>query len=61
MKNKSEQIKWLMREVNKDNVELELEKQKLINQLKNIKKEDIIPLKPKKLTLWQRIRKVLMI
>jgi hypothetical protein len=50
-----------MREVNKDNVELELEKQKLINQLKNIKKEDIIPLKPKKLTLWQRIRKVLMI
>lgn len=59
MKNKSEQIKWLMKEVNKDNIELENEKKKFLDEIKKFKKEEMFP-KPKKLTLWQRIKKVLM-
>jgi len=39
---------------------LNMEKNQLINQIKKIKKEEILPPKPKKLTLWQRIKKVLM-
>jgi hypothetical protein len=63
MKNKSEQIKWLVSEINKDNLELEHQKNQLINQIKKTKKEEIVKpkLEPKKLTIWQRIRKVLMI
>jgi hypothetical protein len=63
MKNKSEQIKWLVSEINKDNLELEHQKNQLINQIKKKKKEEIVKpkLEPKKLTIWQRIRKVLMI
>lgn len=38
--------------------DLDREKQGLVNSLKNFKKEDLFP-KPKKLTLWQRIKKVL--
>lgn len=59
MKNKSQQINWLMKEINKDSIELENEKQKYVNEIKQLKREDIFP-KPKKLTLWQRIKKVLM-
>jgi hypothetical protein len=59
MKNKSEQIKWLMKEVNKDNIELENEKKKFLDEIKKFKKEEMFP-KLKKLTLWQRIKKVLM-
>ena len=43
--------------------QLEKEKNKLINELKVLKKEDILPKPPeppKKLTLWMRIKKVLM-
>ena len=46
--------------MNKDKVELEKSKMDLINQLKNTKKEDILP-KKVQLTLWQRIKKVLTI
>lgn len=60
MKNKLEQqLKWLEQEKEKDKLALDNEKQKLINQIKKIKKEDILPQKPKKLTIWQRIKKVL--
>jgi hypothetical protein len=50
-------------EINKDNLELEHQKNQLINQIKKTKKEEIVKpkLEPKKLTIWQRIRKVLMI
>lgn len=48
-----------MKEINKDSIELENEKQKYVNEIKQLKREDIFP-KPKKLTLWQRIKKVLM-
>jgi hypothetical protein len=38
--------------------DVEKEKQLLINQLKGLKKEDIIP-KPEKYTLWQRIKRTI--
>jgi hypothetical protein len=46
--------------MNKDKIELEKEKSDLINELKKYKKEDILPKPPKRITLWQRIKKVLM-
>ena len=59
MKKKSEQhLEWLEMEKLKDKMELEKSKSSLINELKKYKKEDIIPA-PKKITLWQKIRKVL--
>lgn len=38
--------------------DVEKEKQEFINQLKGLKKEDIIP-KPEKYTLWKRIKKTI--
>jgi hypothetical protein len=60
MKNQSTQIKWLEKEITKDQVELEREKKDFINEIKKLKKEDILPKKIEKITLWQRIKKVLM-
>lgn len=62
MKNKSvqRQLDWLDEQKRKDDLALQREKEQLINQIKKIKKEDILPPKPQKLTLWQRIKKVLM-
>jgi len=54
------QIEWLNKEKQKDNLELEQQKKMLIENIKKHKKEDILPQKPKKLTIWQRIMKVLM-
>jgi hypothetical protein len=52
-------IDWLKNEIEKDRVQLETEKKKLIDSIKEFNKEDII-LPKKKLTLWMRIKKVLM-
>jgi hypothetical protein len=41
-------------------IELEREKLQLINKIKNQTKEDILPKKPEKKSLWKRIIKVLM-
>ena len=60
MKNKSQQLDWLEKEIRKDEMFVETEKNKLIQQIKQLKKEELLPEKPKKLTLWQRIKKVLM-
>lgn len=60
MKNKSTQKEWLVNEIKKDEQQTNLEKLKFINEIKKLKKEDILPQKPKKLTIWQRIKKVLM-
>jgi hypothetical protein len=53
---------WLKNEIEKDNKELENEKLKFLNEIKKIDKKDIIPVKKesKKLTLWMKIKKVLM-
>lgn len=56
----SKLLLWLETEKYKDKLELDQEKQKLIRQLKSLKKEDVLPEKPKKLTLWLRIKRVLM-
>lgn len=52
--------KWLENEIEKDNIELELEKKKIIENIKSIKKEDIFKTKKEKQSLWMRIKKVLM-
>ena len=53
---------WLKNEINKDKKELELEKFKFLNEIKQFKKEEIIPKKTKevKLTLWQKLKKMLL-
>lgn len=53
-------IDWLKSEIEKDKLQLENEKKRLIESLREFNKEDIV--KPvKKLTLWQKIKKVLLI
>lgn len=52
-------INWLKNEIEKDKIELESQKRQLIKSIKGIDKEEII--KPvEKLTLWQKIKKVLL-
>lgn len=60
MKNPSQQLNWLEKEIKKDKQELDQEKLKFIKEIKKTKKEDILPQPKKKLSLWQRIKKVLM-
>lgn len=55
------QVDWLKSEIEKDKIELDREKNRFIQQIKKINKEELLP-KPvevKKLTLWQRILKVI--
>jgi hypothetical protein len=56
----SKELEKLNKEKVKDFIELESEKEKFIKEITKYKKEDIIPKPPKKLTLWERIKKVLM-
>ena len=61
MKKKSEQqLEWLVREMNKDKIELEKEKNDFIRKIKKLNKEEILPEKPKKISLWQRLKMTLM-
>jgi hypothetical protein len=60
MKKNLKQVEWLQNELRKDEIVLNQEKSKLIENIKKLKKEDILPKPPEKLTLWQRIKKVLM-
>ena len=60
MKKNLQQLEWLQNEITKDKIILDQEKAKLIDNIKKLKKEDILPKPPEKLTLWQRIKKVLM-
>lgn len=53
------EVEWLKNEVQKDLIELDREKKEMIEQIKNYKKEEIIP-KQKNYTLWERIKKVMM-
>ena len=52
-------IDWLKSEMEKDKIELDKEKKQLIESLKDFKKEDLVVQK-KKLTIWQKIKKVLL-
>jgi hypothetical protein len=62
MKTKQEnKMMWLQNEVKKDQESLEREKKDFIQQIKKIKKEELLPVKKEKLSLWQRIKTVLKI
>jgi thiazole synthase ThiGH ThiG subunit len=52
-------IDWLKSELEKDKKSLEIEKLRMIESLKNLKKDEIV-IKKEKLTLWKRVKKVLM-
>jgi hypothetical protein len=52
-------LNWYEKELMKDKNELDREKNELIKKIKGLKKEDIVP-KQEKLSLWKRIKKVLM-
>jgi hypothetical protein len=57
------ELELLHKDVEKNKLILDKEKEKFINQIKQIKKEDLLPKPPepiKKLTLWQKLIKVLM-
>jgi ferritin len=59
MKQREQQIlKWFLNEQKKDELEVKSSKQKIINELKGIKKEDMFKKEQEivKLTLWQRIK-----
>ena len=62
MKQRAQQIlNWLENEKRKDSLEIKSSKEKLIKELKSFNKEDFFE-KPKeiKLTLWQKIKIVLL-
>jgi hypothetical protein len=62
MKKSLKHLEWYQNELKKDEINLDNEKSRLINNIVKIKKEDILPKQiiPEKLTLWMRIKKVLM-
>jgi hypothetical protein len=61
MSQKTEKIlNWYQKEIEKDKIETDRKKVEFANKLKKLKKEEIFENKFKKLTLWQRIKKVLM-
>lgn len=51
-------LKQFQESLIKDKLELETEKQKIINSFREIKKSDLFP-KKEKLTLWQKLMKIL--
>jgi len=52
-------LNWLNSEKLKDQRQLDKEKQKIIKEMKGMKKEDHFP-KPIKLSLWQKIKILLL-
>lgn len=59
LQTREEQLQvWLQNESEKDKNTLEVEKNNLIQEIKKLKKEDLLP-KEEKLSIWQRIKKTL--
>jgi hypothetical protein len=56
---KEKNIEWLKNEILLDQQQLEREKKQFIQQIKNFKREEILP-KEEKQTLWKRLKKVIM-
>ena len=57
------ELELLNRDIIKNELILKRDKEILIDKIKQIRKEDVVPKQPeppKKLTLWQRLIKVLM-
>jgi hypothetical protein len=54
-------LDWYQKELEKDSIQIENDKKKFANSIKKLKKQDIfISEKTEKLTIWKRIKKVLM-
>lgn len=60
MTDKEKNLQWLKNEIEFDEREINREKMEFISQIKKLKKEDIIPTKEEKISLWQRVKKVLL-
>lgn len=59
LQTREEQLQiWLQNESEKDKNALDVEKNNLIQEIKKLKKEDLLP-KEEKLSIWQRIKKTL--
>ena len=56
----SKQLQWYRSEIHKDQNELKVDKEKFIKSLEGLTKNDILPKKEKKLTIWQKIMRVLL-
>jgi hypothetical protein len=52
-------LNWFNSEKLKDQRELDREKEKMVKQIKGIKKDNLFP-KPVKLSLWKRIKIILL-
>jgi hypothetical protein len=52
-------VNWFNSEKLKDKREVDREKEKIIKQIKGMKKEELFP-KPVKLSLWKRIKIILL-
>lgn len=53
-------LDWYQKELEKDSLEIEKEKNRFANSIKKLKKQDILePEKVEKLTIWKRIKRVL--
>lgn len=52
-------LDWLKSEIEKDKLELEKDKKKLIDSIKSFRKEELVKAS-KKLTLWEKIKKALL-
>lgn len=57
-KNLQKGLEWLNKEIKKDELDLERDREEFIQQLKTIKKEDMFP-KKQKISIWQRLKKVM--
>ena len=57
----SQILKWFEKEKVKDDLEIKSSKNKIIQEIKGLKKDDLFTpkQKTKNLTLWQRIRKMI--
>jgi|LakMenEpi03Aug12_release.lakeMendotaPanAssembly.Ray.scaffolds.fasta_scaffold3881396_2 hypothetical protein len=59
LQTRKEQLQiWFQNETEKDKLNLENEKNNFIEEIKKLKKEDLLP-KEEKLNIWQRIKKTL--
>jgi protein tyrosine/serine phosphatase len=56
---KEKNIEWLKNEILMDQQQLDREKTQFIQQIKNFKREELLPKKEKQ-TLWKRLKKVIM-
>ena len=56
---KEKNIEWLKNEILMDQQQLDREKTQFIQQIKNFKREELLPKKEKQ-TLWKRLKIVIM-